>query len=322
MDNERVLSNLDKSIPNFKALFSKLNADEKARFKPILQIVAHSLQFLKKIISLDESYNFLQKDYKNFTSTTNESIDQSLTMEKSKLETLEKQLSIMQEECSKLRDKEAASKTQIRQLEQELKNAESIPELKKEKLGLQVELDELKERFGSLVGENEKYKLQINMHISQMKEDQKVIENMNKKIMNSIELESQIDELKCKNDKLLSEIKFKENEINNQRIEISNLQEAIAELQDSAISKPVVEVKKIDKNIEKSYAEKYRLLQSEFDFIKPQLETIEKYKEQIAELCSQNAELLKKLKLIEKESSFKAEQKYLDFMKSKNLIDR
>ena len=184
MDNERVLSNLDKSIPNFKSLFSKLNVDEKAKFKPILQIVAHSLQFLKKIISLDESYNFLQKDYKNFASTTNDSIDQSLTMEKSKLETLEKQLSIMQEECTKLRDKETASKCQIRQLEQELKNADSIPELKKEKLGLQVELDELKERFNSLVGENEKYKLQINTHISQMKEDQKVIESMNKKLSN------------------------------------------------------------------------------------------------------------------------------------------
>lgn len=307
MDNERVLSNLDKSIPNFKALFSKLNADEKVRFKPILQIVAHSLQFLKKIISLDESYNFLQKDYKKFTSTTNESIDQSLTMEKSKLETLEKQLSIMQEECTKLRDKETASKNQIRQLEQELKNAESIPELKKDKLALQVELEELQERFGGLVGENEKYKLQINSHINQMKEDQKVIENMNKKLMNSIELESQIDELKSKNDKLLSEIKLKENEISNQRVEISNLQEVIADLQDNPVSKPVVEVKKVDKNIEKSYAEKYKQLQSEYDFIKPQLETIEKYKQQVTELCGQNAELLKKISTIEKDSSTKAE---------------
>jgi expansin (peptidoglycan-binding protein) len=98
MENEHVLSNLDKSIPNFKSLFSKLTPEEKTRFKPIVQIVAHSLQFLKKIISLDQKYNFLQKDYNKFVSTTNQSLDQSLEVDKSHAEMLEKQLSIMQQE--------------------------------------------------------------------------------------------------------------------------------------------------------------------------------------------------------------------------------
>lgn len=98
MEHETVLSNLDKNIPNFKALFSKLDADEKIRFKPILQIVAHSLQFLKKIMTLDQSYNFLQKDYKKFVSTTNQSFDQISEMDKNKAEMLEQKLIIMQNE--------------------------------------------------------------------------------------------------------------------------------------------------------------------------------------------------------------------------------
>lgn len=98
MENQPVLNNLDKSIPNFKSLYSKLDADEKQKFKPILQIVAHSLQFLKKIKTLDESYNFLSKDYKKFVTTTNQSIDQFSDVDKNKAEMLEKQLDIMQKE--------------------------------------------------------------------------------------------------------------------------------------------------------------------------------------------------------------------------------
>jgi hypothetical protein len=98
MENQHVLNNLDKSIPNFKSLFSKLDNNEKLRFKPILQIVAHSLQFLKKINTLDESYNFLQKDYKTFVSTTNTTVDILSVNDRSKVEMLEKQLSIMQDE--------------------------------------------------------------------------------------------------------------------------------------------------------------------------------------------------------------------------------
>jgi len=90
MDYEHVLNNLDKNIPNFKVLFNKLDSNEKHRFKPILQIVAHSLQFLKKIISLDESYNFMSKTTKTF--------DMIKESDKGKVEMLEKQLSIMQDE--------------------------------------------------------------------------------------------------------------------------------------------------------------------------------------------------------------------------------
>lgn len=93
-----MLNNLDKSIPNFKSLFSKLDGNEKHRFKAILQIVAHSLQFLKKINTLDQSYNFLQKDYTKFVSTTNTTVDMLSVGDKGKAEMLEKQLSIMQDE--------------------------------------------------------------------------------------------------------------------------------------------------------------------------------------------------------------------------------
>ena len=201
MEHETVLSNLDKNIPNFKALFSKLNADEKARFKPILQIVAHSLQFLKKIMTLDQSYNFLQKDYKKFVSTTNQSFDQISENDKNKAEMLEQQLVIMQNECVKLREKEAAAKAQVRQLEQELKATENIAELKREKLQLEEELEELRERFQNLVKENEKYKSQISNQLNQLRDNDKLIENMNKKIMNSIDTETQLDEMRTKTEK-------------------------------------------------------------------------------------------------------------------------
>lgn len=201
MEHETVLSNLDKNIPNFKALFSKLNADEKARFKPILQIVAHSLQFLKKIMTLDQSYNFLQKDYKKFVSTTNQSFDQISENDKNKAEMLEQQLVIMQNECVKLREKEAAAKAQVRQLEQELKATENIAELKREKLQLEEELEELRERFQNLVKENEKCKSQISNQLNQLRDNDKLIENMNKKIMNSIDTETQLDEMRTKTEK-------------------------------------------------------------------------------------------------------------------------
>jgi len=117
MEHEAVLSNLDKSIPNFKSLFSKLDQDEKSRFKPILQIVAHSLQFLKKIMALDERYNFLETDYQKFVSTTNTSLNQFTDVDKNRAEMFEKQLNIMQEECVKLRKKEQESKKKLAEFE-------------------------------------------------------------------------------------------------------------------------------------------------------------------------------------------------------------
>lgn len=300
-------------------MYSKLNQDEKDRFKPILQIIAHSLQFLRKIVKLDESYNFLQSDYKSFTSTANQSMEQFTKIDNSKTETLEKQLELMQKECKKLKEKEAALKTQVRELEQELKTSESIPEIKKQKFALEEELDELKERMATLIRENDEYKHQTSSQAAQLKENDKMINNMNQKIMNSIDLETQIDNLKGTNDKLRAEIRQKENEINMQQIEIKNIQEALEEMEEKN-SRPV-EVRKVARAQENTYAEKYKQAKEELEAVKSQLETLEKYKSQVNELCTANAELLQKFKSMEQDVHKKVEQKSIEYMKSKNLID-
>jgi len=122
MDHQHVLNNLDKNIPNFKSLFNNLDANEKQRFKPILQIVAHSLQFLKKIVSLDKSYNFISK--------VNQTFDMINENDKGKVEILEEQLSIMQDECGKLREKEAIAKEKVMEMERKLKQLDEVEEIK------------------------------------------------------------------------------------------------------------------------------------------------------------------------------------------------
>lgn len=158
---------------------------------------------------------------------------------------------------------------------------------------MQDELDELKERFDSLVAEKDKYKYQIGNMSAQIKEDQKIMENMNNKLIDSSDLEVQIDVMKQTNERLRAELREKENEISLQRVEILNIQEAIEELQENTAVKHTAEVKKVDRASEKTFAEKFKELQAEYEFVKPQLQALEKYKAQVVELCSHNAELLK-----------------------------
>lgn len=230
MDHQHVLNNLDKNIPNFKSLFSKLDANEKQRFKPILQIVAHSLQFLKKIISLDESYNLISK--------TNQTFDMISENGKGTVEILEKQLSIMQDECGKLREKEATWKEKVFEMEKEMKQLDEVEEIKKDKMMLGEELDEVKERFKGLVAESKEYKSQVQIQSNQLQDNQKLIEGMNKKIMNYIETEAQLDDMKVKNSKLYHQIEQKEHELEMTVADFKNIQEALSEIQEPQKAQP------------------------------------------------------------------------------------
>lgn len=293
MENQTVLNNLDKNIPNFRSLFTKLDQREKTKFKPILQIVAHSLQFLKKIVTLDESYNFLQKDYKNFVSTTNTTVDMISGSESSKLEMLEKQLSIMQEEWVKLREKEAHAKQRVREMEEEMKQLDEVEEIKKDKIQLSEEFDELKERFDSIVSENNKYKQQISTQSAQLRENEKLIENLNSKIITNADTETKLDELRAKNKKLKKEIEQKDNEIRMQQMEITNIQEALADAQENPVKladKPAVKL------AEPEYKLKYSKLKQEMDVLHPKLEMVQKYKDQIDELWKANKDIRNKYK--------------------------
>jgi DNA repair exonuclease SbcCD ATPase subunit len=159
-------------------------------------------------------------------------------------------------------------------------------------------LEELRERFDEVVEENTKYKFQISAQGNKIKQDERLIKNMNDKIINSVDLETQIDEIKNKNKQLKDIIEEKESEIRMQRVEIRNIQEALEEMHES---RKAGEVKKVEKYHEDhELAVRYKLVCGELEEVKQQVEDIEKYKNQISELCKSNSELLKKFKLTEK----------------------
>ncbi|CAI2387385.1 unnamed protein product [Moneuplotes crassus] len=312
MDHEKVLNNLDKNIPSFKSLFNKLDANEKQRFKPILQIVAHSLQFLKKIVSLDESYNFI--------ANVNETYDMVNSNDHDKAELLQKQLSIMQDECTKLREREAHSKQRIREIEKDLKQLGEIEEYKKEKDDLAEELEETKERFETIVRESKEYKQQLLLKTNQLKENEKLIEGLNFKVMKALDTESKLDDALAQNDKLRTEIDQKEHEIQMTLADYKNIQEALDEINESS-QLPQVEEKPIVKNTDKDYKKKYEAVQDKLSDLLPKVEMVEKYKVQIEELCKANIDLKSRYKEMERNMTKKIEKESLEYLKSKNLVD-
>lgn len=206
-------------------------------------------------------------------------------------------------------------------MEAELKASENVQEIKQQKEQLEYEFDQLKDRFEASVTENGRFKAHINSLTNQLRQSEKLVENMNKKIMDSLDTETQLDKMKNKNNKLYERIKLKENEIQNQQIEIQNLQDALEELQESGGSKPEPKkFQRIDKT-DHGLTEKYNKLREEFDNFLPQIDSLEKYKSQVTELCASNAELIQKYKDLEKSINKKVEAKFLSHMKEKNLID-
>ena len=103
--------------------------------------------------------------------------------------------------------------------------------------------------------------------------------------------------------RLRVELRQKDNEIQMQQMEISNLQAALDEMQEAPA--PKAEVKKFDKPADKTLTENYKKAQEELEYLRPQVETLEKYKDQVNELCAINAELLKRMKEVEKEADKK-----------------
>lgn len=61
-----------------------------------------------------------------------------------------------------------------------------------------------------------------------------MIENLNAKILSSIETETKLEDMKNEKKKLSKEIEQKENEIRMQQLEISNIQEALAEAHEAS----------------------------------------------------------------------------------------
>ena len=244
-DHDSVLSNLDPQIPIFKNLMKTLTQPERGRFKPILQIVAHSLQFLKKIISLDKSYQTEQLKLSSFTKMTNDSFQTVEKIEKDKNEFMNKQIENLNHEVYKYKQRELDLKSKIKQFESENEQLESqlhslkentttkeLAYLRSEKLKLEEDLDELKDRCDMLITENDNYKKQNTALISKIKENEKLIDKLQSHIEDE-DTQSQIELLRSTNSKLREELIFKDNEIEVQRTEIINLQDALTELEDS-----------------------------------------------------------------------------------------
>jgi chromosome segregation ATPase len=240
-----VLNNLDKQIPIFKSLLKTLDSSEKERFKPFMQIIAHSLQFLKKIVSLDESYHTEQEKLTTFAKLTNDSLQTSEKMDKNKNEFLQTTADTLQNDLTKYKIRESEYKAKIKQLESDFDDLESRYEalsqdsttkelqvVKADKIRLEEEVEELQERCDTLIVENDGYKKQVTQLITKIKENEKTIERIQARI-ESEDMENQIDVLKSTNTKLREEILNKENEVNSQRTEIKNLQEALTELEES-----------------------------------------------------------------------------------------
>lgn len=77
-----VKSGMNPNVPDFERLFKSLDRPEKRNFKPFLKILAHSLQFLEKMQTMDRTIDSLKEEAKVNL--------QALDLEKQKL--LEKQI--------------------------------------------------------------------------------------------------------------------------------------------------------------------------------------------------------------------------------------
>jgi len=80
---------------------------------------------------------------------------------------------------------------------------------------------------------------------------------MNKKIMGSLELETQIDQMHSENRRLKQEIDGKDNEITLQQLEITNIQEALEDMHEN---KTVKEVRRAEKPEDTVLVHKYKAL--------------------------------------------------------------
>ena len=104
--------NVSSKIPDFEKFFKSLDKDEKKNFKPLLKILAHSLQFLDKLQMQNSKLDSLRQELKT----------SSLSADSENTKLLEKQILKLQNTCKEFVNSEEAMSKQLNLLQS--KNSE------------------------------------------------------------------------------------------------------------------------------------------------------------------------------------------------------
>ena len=106
---------MNHNIPDFERLFKSLEKQEKKIFKPFLKILAHSLQFLDKLNTLNGKMVSLKTEL--------EMMQNKVNNEKTQL--LEKQIIKLQKNCNDFISSEDRMKTQLKHLQDQNSSLET-----------------------------------------------------------------------------------------------------------------------------------------------------------------------------------------------------
>lgn len=189
-----VRSNMNPKVPDFERLFKSLDKPEKRHFKPFLKILAHSLQFLDKLETVESKMDALKEELRIST--------ESQDLEKIKL--LERQIIKLQNNCKDFINSEETMKRQLNYMQE--KNAELDEDMNraaKEILELKKQVKKLKE---------EKSQLSSSLNEANVQNDAEVVKE-------------ERDQLKKRVSELLKEIQDKDNTIEEMILKINELKE-------------------------------------------------------------------------------------------------
>lgn len=232
-------SSMNPNVPDFEKLFKSLSKPEKKNFKPFLKILAHSLQFLDKMMSLDTKLEGLKKELK----ASLESQDQE------KIKMLETQIINLQKNCKDFITSEDVMKRQIQYLQEknkELDNdmdkaAHEILEYKKQIAALKSENSQLNNTISEMnlsndletvKEERDHIKTKISDLINEVQEKENTIEEMVLKINDLKEIEMKYLDMNEEKQHLLKQIMDKEKDIEVNKLSLDNLQNALKEQQE------------------------------------------------------------------------------------------
>jgi chromosome segregation ATPase len=207
----------------FEKLFKSLDKFEKKNFKPFLKILAHSLQFLDKLQTVDEKLEALKKEIDH--EKRDKEVEKTKLMERQIIklqnnckdfimaeETLKSQLEYMRGKNTDLEEELAASKKNYTHLKTQLQDKGDVEVIKEER-------DQLKKRLGELLKE--------------VNDKENTIEEMVLKINELKETEMQYLDACEDKDNLKKVVEEKEKDLELNRISLENFQNALKEQQEN-----------------------------------------------------------------------------------------
>lgn len=216
-------SQMNPSVPEFEKLFKTLSKQEKKNFKPFLKILAHSLQFVDKLSSVNNKYEALKE----------EMASEQRDKEMQKVHLMEKQIIKLQNSCKDFIMSEESFKGQLEYMQQ--KNQDLEKELKITKKNYQLLEKESKAQENSDVIKQERNQLKnrLSEALKDLQNKENTLEEM---ALNINELkETEMKYFDCLEDKknLKKVIEEKEKDLELNQTSLNNLQNALTEQQES-----------------------------------------------------------------------------------------